>query len=761
MNIVLALFLAALAFSNAFLIYKITKNNHDRTIKSLTMSTVATIIMLFSVIWTLFIKSRPLAFTAFTLYYIALSWLVALVLNFSLVYTQHSNVRPFKNPVIWMAVLETVAFIINYKIKYIFTLTHFTWFGHSFWITRRFNAYYVFTILILIQALIILGTLLKGSLDIAPVYRVKYISIFIAVVILCIFYGYTMVVETPFMFISTALSITQAIITYMAIYYAPNQLIHSAMLFLSDKLNDGMVLYDNEHILQFVTDSLCSSLDIKDKNQLLNEQEFWSKAINHTIEGNEVWHNSLHRTTKASQTLFYEIRHMELLDKNKPVGTVYWIVNVTDSVADFNRMQHIANFDELTNIYNERHFYDAARNVIDLNPEIEFIVTVSDIKKYRVYADRFGQDQANDILVTTAKVLRETFGKIDNAVFGRIDTDVFAALIPKSSFHEAELLHARDIISKKYTTPNYTLIIDVGAYHVTDRNLKLSTMCNHALLACSTANEYYQNKLTWFDEKIQHTMMQEERYNAELTGAINRGDIKMYLQTQLDSTGKLVGAEALVRWLHPKDGLIPPVRFIPLFERNGRIPELDLYIWQLACSKLKEWQKIGRDDLHISVNISARDLYALNIYDTYVNLIKEFGIKTSNLKLEITESAIIEDLQKHITLINRLHEAGFEVEMDDFGSAYSSFNMLKDICVDVLKIDMNFLGNTENLERSRIILESIVNLSRNLNMKTVAEGVETEEQFDFLRAAGCDIYQGYYFAKPLPVEEFEKKYGIK
>ncbi|MDE7251040.1 MAG: EAL domain-containing protein, partial [Lachnospiraceae bacterium] len=189
-----------------------------------------------------------------------------------------------------------------------------------------------------------------------------------------------------------------------------------------------------------------------------------------------------------------------------------------------------------------------------------------------------------------------------------------------------------------------------------------------------------------------------------------------------------------------------------------RITELDICIWRQACAKLKEWKEKGRDDLHISVNISAKDLYALDIYEYYVSLVKEYGIDAGNLKLEITESAIINDLNQHVRLVKRLQEAGFEVEMDDFGSAYSSFNMLKNVCMDVLKIDMKFLGDTDNEERSHAILRSIVDLAGELHMKTVAEGVETEEQLEFLKGVGCDIYQGYYFSKPMSVADFEEKY---
>ncbi|MCH5333846.1 MAG: EAL domain-containing protein, partial [Agathobacter sp.] len=196
-------------------------------------------------------------------------------------------------------------------------------------------------------------------------------------------------------------------------------------------------------------------------------------------------------------------------------------------------------------------------------------------------------------------------------------------------------------------------------------------------------------------------------------------------------------------------------------ERTGLICRLDMYIWELACQKLCEWRDRGLSQFYISVNISTKDFYFTDIYKTFTNLADKYNINPRSLHLEITESAIINDLKKQLVLIQRLQEFGFVVEMDDFGSGYSSLNMLKDIPVNTLKIDMEFLRDTVHRDRSRKILKMIISLSKQLGMKVITEGVETAEQVDFLTEFGCDIFQGYYFAKPMPVDEFEKKYFLK
>ena len=193
---------------------------------------------------------------------------------------------------------------------------------------------------------------------------------------------------------------------------------------------------------------------------------------------------------------------------------------------------------------------------------------------------------------------------------------------------------------------------------------------------------------------------------------------------------------------------------------NGLISDVDRYIWEQACKQLSKWKAEGRNDLYISVNISPMDLYFMNIYQVFVGLVARYQISPKNLKLEITETAIAMDFNRHLELISKLRSIGFIVEMDDFGSGYSSLNMLKDINVDILKIDMAFLRKANDEERSKKILQMIISLSKQLGMPVVTEGVEKEEQVRFLTEMGCDIFQGYYFNKPMPVEEFEKKYFV-
>ena len=218
-----------------------------------------------------------------------------------------------------------------------------------------------------------------------------------------------------------------------------------------------------------------------------------------------------------------------------------------------------------------------------------------------------------------------------------------------------------------------------------------------------------------------------------------------------------MGAEVLIRWAHPTEGLLLPAKFINIFEKNGMILNLDRYVWERACQILRDWKDKGYEDYYLSVNISPKDIHLADVCQILTDLVEKYEISPQNLKLEITET-MIADTESSIELVKRLQDYGFVIEMDDFGSGYSSLNTLKNIPVDVLKMDLGFLRDTHDREKSEEILSFVVELSKRLNIGSIAEGIETEEQYEFLRNCGCQFFQGYFFSQPIPIYEYEKVY---
>ncbi|MBO4338048.1 MAG: EAL domain-containing protein, partial [Lachnospiraceae bacterium] len=259
----------------------------------------------------------------------------------------------------------------------------------------------------------------------------------------------------------------------------------------------------------------------------------------------------------------------------------------------------------------------------------------------------------------------------------------------------------------------------------------------------------------YYDEKMRAQVLWSQKISTQLHDALKNKNIIPYLQPIVDTDGNIKGAEALVRWIHPEKGFLSPASFIPVFEKNGMIVEVDKYMWRCACEILSRWSKEKRD-LFLSVNISPKDFYFMDVAAELSGLVAEYGIPASSLRVEITETVMMNNSDDRMDDIRKLKEKGFIVEMDDFGSGYSSLNMLKDMPVDVLKIDMKFLSAAQDNERARTILANIIHLSGDLIIASLTEGVETAAQHKALTEMGCQLFQGYHFSKPVSVEEFEK-----
>jgi EAL domain-containing protein (putative c-di-GMP-specific phosphodiesterase class I) len=282
-------------------------------------------------------------------------------------------------------------------------------------------------------------------------------------------------------------------------------------------------------------------------------------------------------------------------------------------------------------------------------------------------------------------------------------------------------------------------------------------MYNLAYLALESIKGMMNVEIAYYDEKIRARRLAEHLTIDELDYALKNDEFIIYVQPQIDiENNRVIGAETLVRWMSPKRGLVPPSEFVPLFEKNGMIAKLDYHVWEVACKLLRKWEDEGHPERTLSINISAKNFYLMDLYEKITGLVEKYQIAPQRLKLEITETAFVLDVKQQMELVKRLQEKGFLVEMDDFGSGYSSLNSLKDIDIDILKLDIKFFEKSDNPVRGEKIVKSMVALARSLQMPVIAEGVEDERQLELLRRVGCRIVQGFYYSRPLSVDQYEE-----
>lgn len=409
-------------------------------------------------------------------------------------------------------------------------------------------------------------------------------------------------------------------------------------------------------------------------------------------------------------------------------------------------------------LFNKNAFHHYTAKMLEKYPEKKFVLFRWDIDNFKVFNDWFGTDVGDNYLKKIGDFYRK-YSEINKEImtFARYDADHFVCCREADGFEPEKITKIIDEYVAQLKTLEFEYTPRVGIYMINDPTLDVALMCDRALLALRSIKNSYEKRYAWFDESMRQALIEEQEIVNEMESALIDGQFKAFLQPQYNyDTGKLVGAEALVRWQHPIKGNIMPNKFIPLFERNGFVSRLDEYMWEKVCMLLKKWRDKSLPVVPISVNVSRRDIYNPHLVGNIVALLEKYDLEPALLHLEITESAYTQNAEQLMNTVNLLRVHGLKVHMDDFGSGYSSLNMLQNVPVDILKLDMKFLGNDYKGERSGNILNAVVRMASALKLPVLAEGVETKEQADFLRSIGCLLMQGYFFTKPMPICDFEK-----
>ena len=424
------------------------------------------------------------------------------------------------------------------------------------------------------------------------------------------------------------------------------------------------------------------------------------------------------------------------------------IINLRETAAIVNQFQ----YDRLTGLYNIQFFYRKVREQLQANPDREYNLVCSNVENFKLYNDTFGVAAGDRLLRDTADIMRRMLGP--DGICGRFSGDRFVCLQERAKETEDRNAFSPD---QRGLAGGRNIVMKWGIYEITDRSVSVEQMCDRALLAADSIKGQYNRHFAVYDDALRGKLLREQAITETMEQALQERQFEVYLQPKynLHDDG-LAGAEALVRWIHPEWGFMSPGEFIPLFEKNGFITRLDQYVWEQVCALLQSWKKKGYPLLPVSVNVSRADVYQIDLIDTLLQLVEKYGLEPGWLHLEITESAYTENPNQIIETAGKLREIGFVIEMDDFGSGYSSLNMLNQMKLDILKLDMKFIQSETAKPVEQGILRFIVGLAQWMNLGVVAEGVETRQQLERLREIGCDYVQGYFFARPMPAAEFEK-----
>ena len=410
--------------------------------------------------------------------------------------------------------------------------------------------------------------------------------------------------------------------------------------------------------------------------------------------------------------------------------------------------------DALTGLYNREYFFHYAEQYDHFHREEPTDAIVLDVNHFRMINERYGKAYADEVLRRIGIAVK-AYVRQNGGIACRREADRFLVYCPHLADYN---VLADEIAAAAGGGMKGRIRIRLGAYSEVDKSIVMEQRFDRAKSAADTIRNSYNMTVAIYDDDLHEKEVYAERLLDSFQEAIDRKQFQVYFQPKYDirpDQPVLCGAEALVRWKHPELGMISPGIFVPLFESNGLVRDLDHYVWRAAANQMREWkQRLGRT-VPVSVNVSRVDMMDPDLLETLNSLVEDNGLSHTDLHLEITESAYTQDAQQIIATVKSLRKMGFVIEMDDFGSGYSSLNMVTTLPFDVLKLDMMFIRNAFSGEGDIRMLKVIVDIAESLSVPMIAEGVETSEQLLALKEIGCDIVQGYYFSRPVPAAEFE------
>ncbi|WP_332941956.1 EAL domain-containing protein [Clostridioides difficile] len=434
------------------------------------------------------------------------------------------------------------------------------------------------------------------------------------------------------------------------------------------------------------------------------------------------------------------------------IAIIFYIIYIKKS--NEKEILSLAYEDKVTHIGNQNKFYRECSKYLLDKPSLNYIIVYFDINNFKMINDTFGYEFGDNLLITIAKALKEEL--TEGEVFARLSSDYFAIFCDYKNGRN-KIIRKLDSIRNNIES-NLSIVFEislcVGIYFVEEDEVDIQKAVNKANMARSVAKGKNINYAI-YNEDVRNKLSEESMILDDIKIALVKNQFEVYYQLKFSLVnGEMIGSEALIRWNHPEHGFISPAVFIPIAEKSKLILKIGRFVFEKVCTDLSEWKKQGKKIVPVSVNLSRVELYQPDIVKFINKTIQMYNLSSDLIEIEITETVAINELNILKNVLNELRKYGFSISMDDFGTGYSSISCLRDMPIDILKLDKSFLDGIEHDERSRNIAKSIVSLAKSLDLVVIIEGVESKEQAELMKQFGCDLVQGFYFARPMPAKNF-------
>ena len=700
-------------------------------------------------------SSYRLADTGYYIYFLGMDITMLSLYTFTVAYCQFKHkTKILKNIIYSLMALDVIQYILDLFTNHAFEIEATELEGRTYYKLIAFWGQTAHRILDYGILLLIILMLVNKIVRSSRIYAERYYIILFSLVVGAMWETFYIFSRTPIDRSMIGFGVFAILLVYFSLFYRPMRLLDSMLASIASELDDALFFFDGNDTCIWANNEGKKLVSLENNNFEAVKRSIRTLFPDQDWSGDE-WVKKLENGSGDETRYFTLEKHTTYGERNRKAGAFLIVKDNTEQMKELEREKYNATHDSLTDLYTREYLYDRAEEEIKKNPDKTYFIVYADVSDFKMVNDIFGNDFGDVVLKYIAMKIRQ--GAPEGSIYGRLVSDTFGIVVPKADNNEERKAFVNDITRFTVSdgTNDQNILIHLGIYETNkEDNITIENMFDRARIALAPIKGDYQTVVAYYDEEMRKNALWGQHISTQLHTALAEKQIRPFLQPIVDRDGKVVGAEALVRWIHPEEGYLSPAKFIPVFEDNGMIADVDRYMWRSVCEILSRW-KTTHKNFFISINISPKDFYFMDVVEEIKALVKEFDIEPEKLRIEITETIMMSENEQRLNLLEEFRNAGFIVEMDDFGSGYSSLNLLKDMPVDLIKVDMVFLKNSNEDEKSRIILKNILQLTEDLGLISLTEGVETEKQFKMLVEMGCKLFQGYYFSKPMSLNEFE------